>query len=572
MRGRSRVALPALLLVSIVGLALVPAVSAHAEFVSSSPSPFEIWTVSATSIRVTLSEAVQASSARILVTNMSGGRVDQGATTLSATDPSTFSVGTPGLGPSVYTVTWSAISADDGHFSVGTFYFMVRNSDGTLPGAFPQGSGAVSAEFVSPLDVGLRALEFGGFCVAFGTLMFLLLLWEPARRNLEGPAAASALEANGALLAFARLGALVYVAAIGALWASNLIASPPATAAGVVGSTFLLSLALRETLGGALVVLLIWMLLAPTKPGGRGRPWAIYAGIGIGLAAILSGSFATHSAIVDAWWPVGPLADATHLYGVALWIGGLLAVVRVRGWIVRSPSPEFAELVLVGFSRFAFLAVALVIAAGIALAVILVGSLDALFGTEYGWVVLAKIGLLAPMVTLAALNRRNLRSTPTGPHPSRDVRTVTRRVRGEAALGAAVLVVAGLLTTVNPAALPPANPLFTQSGTSGGLYAIFQVLPFPAGPGDYTFILEAWLESNGSYDIGVTNNSASLTFIPPDGGTSVNVTMDGPHGPNHFFLGPIGILSRAGTWEIDARIVRTGEPLAFFVFSVTIRP
>ncbi len=545
--------------------------SAHAEFVSSSPSPFEIRTFAPTTVSVTLSEAVQASSALILVTNMSGGRVDRGPTNLSATEPTTFSVSTPGLGPSVYTVTWSAISADDGHFSVGTFYFIVRNPDGTLPGPFPEGLGAVSTEFVSPLDVGLRALEFGGFSVAFGTVMFVVLLWQPARMGLEGEAAASARDAERALLRFARLGALVYLAAIGGLWASNLVASPPATLAGAVGSAFLLSLALRVALGASLVVLVTGLLMRPPPETPRGGQLALsYAAIGVGLAAILFGSFATHSAIVDAWWPVGPLADAAHLYGVALWVGGLLAVVRARGWLLQSPSPEFAEVVLAAFSRFALLSVALVVAAGVVLGVILVGSLDALVGTEYGWIVLAKIGLLVPMVVLGVLNRRSLRPADSEEKAPRGVPAVARRVRAEAALGAGVLVLAGFLTVLNPAALPPANPVFTLSGTGGGLYAVFQVFPYPAGPGDYLFTLEAWLVSNGSYLIGAANGSASLTFLPPGGGTPSTVAMDGPHAYNHFYYGPSGNLSRPGTWGIDARIVRTDGPLAEFLFNVTV--
>ncbi len=560
-----------LVLATIGCLVAAGPAAAHAEFVSSSPAPFEIRTFAPSSVTVTLSEAVQPRSPLILVTNMTGGRVDQGPTTLYATDPTTFSVDTPGIGPSVYTVTWSAISADDGHFSVGTFYFIVRNRDGTLPGPFPQGSGATSAEFVSPLDVALRALEFGGFSVAFGTLMFVILIWAPARSDLQGVEAESAKEVEQRLLRFARWGSVLFAIAVGALWAGNLLAAPPATLAGVVGSTYLLSAALRFALGATFLALVTGSLVRPTpsrQPGGR--PWMLLAAVFVGLGAILAESIATHSAIVEEWWPLGPLADAAHFYGVALWIGSLLAIVRVRGFLLRSPSLTFVRIVFEAFSRFAMLAVVLIVVAGVALSVILVGSLAALIGTDYGWVVLAKVGLLVPMVVLGALNRGSL-SPADAPHvrPA-DISTMAKRIRAEAALGAGVLVLAGLLTTLNPAALPPANPTFTQNGMDAGLYALFQVFPYPSGPGSYLFTLEGYLVSNGSAFIGVTNGSASLTFHPPGGGSATTVTMEGPHGLNHFFYGPSGILSIAGTWEVDARINRTSGPVAAFVFNVAI--
>ena len=570
--GVSRAALFAPVLVIGALLVAVGAASAHAEFVSSTPGPFEIWTYAPSSVTVTVSEAVQPGSALILVTNLTGSRVDQGATVLSPADPTTFSVDTPGIGPSVYTVTWSAISADDGHFDVGTFYFIVRNPDGTLPGPFPQGSGATSVELVSPLDVALRALQFGGFSVAFGTLMFVLLIWEPARSDLKGAEAGSARAAERILLRFARWGALVFVVAVGASWAGNLLAAPPATLAGAVGSTYLLSSALRVAFGLAFLGLVTGTLLRPTPAWeGGGRPWTLLAALVVGLAAILAESFATHSAIVEEGWPLGPLADAAHLYGVALWVGGLLAVVRVRGPLLRSLSPAFAAVALEAFSRFAMLAVVLVVVAGTALGVLLVGSLGALVDTEYGWVVLAKIGLLVPMVALGTWNRRSLARSRADGSRARDMAPVARRVRAEAALGAGVLVLAGLLTSLNPAALPPANPTFTLSGTDAGLYAVFQVFPYPSGPGSYLFTLEAWLADNGSNVIDVVNGSANLTFRPPWGGAPQTVTMEGPHGLNHFYYGPTGILSEAGTWEIDARVVRTSGPVADFVFRVTLR-
>ncbi len=559
-----------LLLASLLGLSV--GVSAHAQFVSSIPRPFDIWTYSPATVTVTLSEAVQPGSASIFATNLTNARVDRGPTAISPTDPATFSVAVPGIGPSVYTVTWSAVSADDGHFSAGTFYFIVRNRDGSLPGPFPQGSGAAPPEPVSPLEVALRALDFLGFSMAFGTLMFVVLIWGPARTDLGADEFTGPEDGERVLLGFARLGGIVFAGSVAAMWTLNLVVTPPATIAAVIGTAYLLSLATRLVLGGAFVALLSESLRRPSLNRDRGaRPPELIAAVAVGLAAILADSFTTHSAIVESWWPVGPLVDATHLYGAALWVGGLLAVVRVRRWLIGPSPATFTTMILEAFSRFALLSVALVVGGGIVLSVLLVGSVGALVGTSYGWTVLAKVGLLVPMVVLGALNRKRLspdaepRATPA------ETSSVAKRIRVETILGIAVLVLAGLLTTLSPTALPAANPPFTQNATSDGLYAIFQVFPSPSGPGSYLFTLEVFTANNDSVYIGAANDSSTLTFtLLASGVPPITVSLQGPHGYNHFYYGPSDILSQPGTWEVDARLVRTNASAVDFQFKVPI--
>ena len=87
------------------------------------------------------------------------------------------------------------------------------------------------------------------------------------------------------------------------------------------------------------------------------------------------------------------------------------------------------------------------------LSLLLVGTWEALVGTAYGWVVLGKIALFAPMVALGAFNRyRLIPETAEADKPAEAVRRIVGNVRLETALGIAVLVLAGLLTTMTPAA------------------------------------------------------------------------------------------------------------------------
>ena len=122
--------------IALLALALAPVLGtaqAHAQYVTSDPVADGILHDPATRVTVTLSEAVQSGTASIRVTDSNGTRVDVGPVNLSASDPKTFSVGLSPIGPGVYTVTWTATSAVDVHFTAGSIAFAVQKPDGTLP-------------------------------------------------------------------------------------------------------------------------------------------------------------------------------------------------------------------------------------------------------------------------------------------------------------------------------------------------------------------------------------------------------------------------------------------------------
>ncbi len=556
MRHGRAAALAVLLTTALLAGLLVASApaAAHADFVSSTPAPYDIWNVAPTFVTVTVSEAVQPGSARIMVSNGTGANVTSGPTDLSSTNPAMFTVHLQsGIGPSVYTVTWSVISADDGHFSAGTFYFMVAYRNGTLPGQFPQTGTIVQEQPISPVDVALESADFLGFAAAFGSTLVAALLWAPMPAPGAGPESEPPAEGFRDLLRFARLGCVVFAAAAAGLWAENLLLSPPADLGGFIGSTFLLSELGQAASGLVMAVLLTHLLRRPgvasaLDPG----VWELLPTLFLGFLVILAEAAASHSAASGTWWPLGPVADAVHLYGAALWVGGLLALLRMRRWLREPTPPAFSEGLLRAFSRLALLGVGLLVSAGAVLAWILVGSVGGLLGTGYGWVVLAKTGLLVPLVVLGAWSRRSLgREGEAKPSPER-VGRVARSVRWEAILGAGVLVLAGLLATMNPAAAPtPQNATFTLDANAAGLYAIFQMNPWPAGPGEYLFQLTLYYQANGTpYYPGA---NATLAFLLEGGnGTWATLALEGPHG-NHYFVDS-QVLDAPGTWQIRAEV------------------
>ncbi len=554
-------------------LVAAPIASAHADFVTSTPAPYDIWNLSPTYVSVTVSEAVQPGSPVITVTNQTGARVDRGPTQISPTDPTTFTVALePGIGPSVYTVTWSVVSADDGHFTAGTFYFMVTNRDGTLPGHWPLTGTLGESQPISPVDVGLKAAEFLGFSVVFGGALLAALLWVPASAGLDAQVATGPAEGLRALIRFAQFGALAFTLAEAGLWIENLLLTPPSSLTAAFGSVFLLSLVGRAVLG-----LVMAMIVTPgiversLQRSPSSVPRTLLLAILLGFVAILLEVAASHAATIGAWFPLGPIADATHLYGAALWIGGLLALVRVRRWL-REPTPaEFSRAILTGFSRLAYLGVILVVSAGVLLAFVLVGTVSGLVDTGYGWVILAKGALLVPMVFLGGWSRRILRREEEAKEPREpSVARVARNVRVEAILGAAVLVLAGLLVTMNPAAAPTAQgATFTLDATAGGLYGIFSLNPWPAGPGDYIFQFVFYYADNGTAYFQGGNGTVSF-LLEGGNGTWVTLPLEGPHG-NHYFT-ESAVMDAPGTWQIQPTIRGpAGAPLNV-TYTVVLHP
>ena len=556
--------------------ALAPPVAAHAEYVSSSPAPYDIWSYSPKVVTITVSEAVAPGSPSIVVTDMQGVLVDSGAANLSASDPTTFSVHLSGMHPSIYTVVWTAISADDGHFTTGYFYFAVENPDGSLPGGFPTspppGFGAsAAAQPIPPQEVALRAALFVGFAVSFGGLLFVLLIWRPSLLAVDGAERTAASGGLIAVLQLARLGALAFLAALLGLWAYALAGVAISAPGDLISSSFLLSLAARVPLAVGMIALLTFALVRVRRDAASPEVRTdLFLALLLGFGALAAESATSHSAGIADWWPVGPVADAMHLYAACLWVGGLTAIVRTRAWLRRSETPTLTWSVLRLFSLNAFAAVVLLVLGGVLLEVILVGSLYALLTMPYGWTVLAKSSLLVPMVLLGWWNRRRVHAADDAPARERVRRErIVRAVTAEMSLGIAVLVATALLTSMYPPATPPQTQYLSESATTAGLFALFQIFPYPSAPGPYLATVQMWLAANGSPYVGMDNVTATLTFVRRGGGVNVTETMLGPHGPNHWYV-QTDAMSQAGTYDIGAVFMQPDGGRVTFAFTSTV--
>jgi copper transport protein len=176
---------------------------------------------------------------------------------------------------------------------------------------------------------------------------------------------------------------------------------------------------------------LIVALFAQATRATPARALAIAALIMAASALALSG----HASAASPQWLMRP-AVFLHALAIAVWVGALVPL----GLSLRRR--EAAALPgLARFSRAMPTVLAVLVAAGVALAIVQVGRLGALLDTAYGQVFLAKLLLLGGLFALAAVNRWTL----TAAVEAGDRSATRRLVRS---IAAETLIVLALLAAV----------------------------------------------------------------------------------------------------------------------------
>jgi putative copper resistance protein D len=175
----------------------------------------------------------------------------------------------------------------------------------------------------------------------------------------------------------------------------------------------------------------------------------------VGLA-ILAGAFAASlvgvghgTAGAGGVAPIHMVADVIHLLCAATWIGGLFCLGQLLHQALDgSATPEVVRKVVPRFSLIGYWAVALLLISGCTNALVLVPQPGKLLTTDYGRVLLVKIGLALVMVAIALVNRIAL--TPKAVTGPAGIRTLWRSVMVEQGVGLAVLASVALLGTIHP--------------------------------------------------------------------------------------------------------------------------
>ncbi|RJG25641.1 copper resistance protein CopC [Paenibacillus thiaminolyticus] len=187
------------------------------------------------------------------------------------------------------------------------------------------------------------------------------------------------------------------------------------------------------------------------------RPMAVLRGlllVGLALTFPLTGHAVSGSPLQAA---AAVVSHALHFAAAGIWFGGLAGLLLVTRSLCRKPDADaFAEAGRL-WSRFSAAALPLTVitvVTGLVLAVMHVGSWEALYTSAYGQTLLVKSALYAGVIVIAAFHR--FLWLPAFVKQDKDperVRVFLRGVRLEAACGAAIFIVAGMLSTGMPLGL-----------------------------------------------------------------------------------------------------------------------
>src|SRR5438093_8447541 len=224
-------------------------------------------------------------------------------------------------------------------------------------------------------------------------------MWIPAGRDPDlNPTRASGLRSQG-VTNVARAGASLFALAFAGLFLLTDVLEGSGGAGSILGSTYKLSVVLSLAVGAALFVVLSDAFAKSRKQAPESIRRHLLIGVVLGIAAIGIGVAGTHAAardfvLIEFTLPgVGLVADAAHILGVTLWVGGLVTIFGARSFLREPASVPLARIVIGRFSRMAAYCVGLVLLGGLVLAILPAVSVDALFTCVWGLVALAKVAL-----------------------------------------------------------------------------------------------------------------------------------------------------------------------------------
>lgn len=478
------------LLALLLALGLPGQALAHAQLRSADPPAQAVVDAAPAEVVLTFNEPVAPLSA--LWTGPDGTAAEVPA---RAEGPRLIVTVPEGAARGTHVLSWRVVS-DDGHPVGGAHVFSIGEATAAMAAAASEGAARLAALGRAALTLTL-AFGVGGLAasalfaapvpraarwLAWGTLLATLLLLAGTAADLAGRTAA----------VFAP-----------AAWAA--LAASPFLAAAV--------LALAA--------------LAMALAGGRGLAAGALAAGGLSFAV------AGHAGTAAAWSaPVVALHGAMAL----LWAGALVVLATRAG----------REAALIAFGRIAPVMVALLVAAGAALAWV---QLDpglrgwrVLWTTGYGQVLSAKVALAALILGLAALNRWRLAPAATRGRPA----AFARSLRAEIALMVMLLALTGAFRLTPPprAMAEPAVAAHVHGRLSGG---DLRLIPGRAGANRIAFA------PHGA-DFGPLDpREVAVAFTHPATGTGPVEAVLKP-GSGGLWQGE-AVLPAPGDWDAVVRIL-----------------
>lgn len=185
----------------------------------------------------------------------------------------------------------------------------------------------------------------------------------------------------------------------------------------------------------------------------RHESWGWRTALVAGGLATVALALSGHAVAVPGWQGVTVTADMLHVIGAGGWIGslGVLLIAGVPAARRLEPTLRDAAVATLvrAFSPVALIAAALVSGTGLIAAWLHVGTVAALWSSEYGRLLLIKLAVVALVAITGAYNWRRVL-------PKLGEETGTVRVQRSARVEMAIAVVVLIITAILVATSPPA--------------------------------------------------------------------------------------------------------------------
>ncbi|MFJ4469734.1 copper resistance CopC/CopD family protein [Streptomyces sp. NPDC089424] len=374
-----------LLLIAVLALCLLggaaPA-SAHAALGRTDPADGTVLASAPRHLTLTFTESVGLLDDSVRVIDPENRPVDTGAATQPGGRADTVRVGLPtGLADGTYTVAWRVVSADS-HPVSGAFIFSVGEPSATTAAV----TGPTEDPAIASLYNIARYAAYGGLALLIGVAVFLSAV-------LGGPTAA--------LRRFLPTAWLTLVLSTAALL---LLRGPYERGTGLADALDPAVLSTTSTTKPGLALLARLALLGAAflfvrRSALRTVPRA--PGIALCLALAVTWAAAEHAS-AGIQVPVAMTSSVLHLLAMAVWLGGLTALLTV---LYRAPQ-DLTPAAVTRFSRLALASVAVLTVTGVYQSWRGLGSWDTLTGTTYGRILLGKVAAVALLLAAAGFSRR----------------------------------------------------------------------------------------------------------------------------------------------------------------------
>ncbi len=558
-RGRPAIVLLALALACAASLTSAPAALAHAQLLGTSPASGATVQVQPEEVIFEFNQNVGGTLGAVRVYDAQGDEVDNLDVSHPEGKEHWMGVGLKsGLPDGTYTATYRVISADT-HIVYGGLVFNIGHAGAaptfTVAGLIGRNKSGKFTEIAFGLA---RGLDYLTIALLLGGLAFVLVAWLPGFAAVAD--AEPEWQAASRMFAKRMRALLSVVVTLGVLVSLLGILLQGASAAGVSLWASLKSTILQNTLESRFgevwgLRAIDWLALGALLMLARALPRRVLLGLTAPCVAYLAmtPALSGHASIQSPTVVFFP-SDVLHVLAASVWVGGIACLLLALPAATRAlHSSQRSRLLLTTLARFSPLAltcVMVIAVTGVVQAYIDVRSLDGLFHTTYGALIIVKVILLALLICIGWVNRERVipalkRIAAAGQAPSATGVLARRTMRGELALMLCVFGVTAALISYAPPIDAASGP-FSTNTTIGP--AELELTLEPAKVGLNTIHLYLINAKTGAQ----FTETKELTVVArlPSKGIGPLPLKANLAGPGHYVLNS-AVLSPEGAWEIE---------------------